>query len=61
MCKFIFLFILNFVTFYFINYKYSKGIRVIAYREEESANEATVSFALMVILSFFWSLYFIIY
>jgi hypothetical protein len=61
MWQFIFLFILNFLTFYFINYKYSKGIKVIAYRETESSLEAIVSFTIMVILSFLWSLYFIIY
>lgn len=61
MKQFIFLFTLNFLTFYFINYKYSKGVKVIAYKETESVGEAMLSFVIMCILSFLWSLYFIIY
>ena len=59
MCEGIYLFITIFITMYFVIYKYSKGIRVIAFREEETTGEVILSFASMVIISALWAFYFV--
>ena len=60
MGKFIYLFVTIFCTFFFFNYKYSKGIRIIAYHEEETPSEAVWSFVAMTVVTILWALYFVI-
>lgn len=60
MGKFIYLFVTILCTLFFFNYKYSKGIRIIAYREEETVVEAIGSFVMMIAISLLWAFYFVI-
>lgn len=48
-------------TLFFANYKYSTGIRVIAYQEEEKPVAAIASFVLMIAIAALWALYFVIF
>ena len=50
MCKFLVLLAALFVTVYFINYKYSQGIRILAFNEEEPKSEAIRAFILMLLI-----------
>jgi hypothetical protein len=59
MGKFIYLFVTIFCTLFFFNYKYSKGIRIIAFREEETPMEAICSFIMMVAIALLWAFYFV--
>lgn len=59
MWEWIYLFITIFITMYFVLYKYSKGIRVIAYKEMESPGEAVLSFVALIVLSALWAFYFV--
>jgi len=61
MVKLIYLFVLFFITLYYINYKHSKGIRVIAFKEEESTMEIILSFIATIVISFLWALYFVLF
>jgi len=60
MAKLLFLFVTIFLTLFFFNYKYSKGIRIIAFREEETPMEAICSFIMMVVIALLWAFYFVI-
>ena len=44
-----YLFVTILCTLFFANYKYSTGIRVIAYQEEEKPVAAIASFVLMIV------------
>ena len=48
-------------TVFFINYKFSNAVRVIAFKEDESENSAKVSFITMIIMIISWTLYFSIF
>jgi hypothetical protein len=61
MVKFIYLFVTILCTLYFANYKYSTGIRVIAYQEEEKPVAAIASFVMMIAIAALWALYFVIF
>jgi hypothetical protein len=52
------LFIAIFSTIFFANYKFSKGIRIIAFQEEESVTEAVLSFLAMFVIIILWTVYF---
>ena len=56
--KFIVLFLAILSSVFFFNYKYSKGIRIMAFNEEESPKEATWAFVNMVVVAVLWSIYF---
>jgi hypothetical protein len=60
MGQFIYLFVTIFCSLFFFNYKYSKGIRIIAFREEETPMEAICSFVMMVVIALLWAFYFVI-
>lgn len=57
MIKLIITFIAVATTVFFINDKFSKAIRVIAFSESESKNGAIYSFIMMCIIIIAWTLY----
>jgi len=61
MVKLIYLFVTILCTLFFANYKYSTGVRVIAYQEEEHPLEAIGSFVMMIVISALWAFYFVIF
>lgn len=48
-------------TVFFINYKYTKGIRIIAYQEEETVKEAWFQMFVMAIIIISWTIYLSLY
>ncbi len=52
------LFIAIAFTVFFINDKFSKAVRVIAFSEGESEKSATISFIMMIIIIIAWTIYF---
>ena len=44
-------------TVFFINDKFSKAVRVIAFSESESKSSAIYSFIMMIAIIIFWTLY----
>jgi hypothetical protein len=44
-------------TVFFVNYKYTKGIRIIAHREEETIKEARFQMLMMCIIIASWTAY----
>ena len=44
-------------TVYFANYKYTKGVRVIAHLEEETVKEAKFQMLMMGVVIIAWTLY----
>jgi len=46
------------LSIFFVNDKFSKGVRVIAFNEGESEHGAIVSFVLMVIVALAWTIFF---
>ena len=57
MMKLLITFIAVATTVFFINDKFSKAIRVIAFSESESKNSAMYSFIMMCIIIIAWTLY----
>lgn len=55
MGKFLFLFVTILLTLFFVNYKFSTAIRILAYQEIESKKGAIFSFTLMIVLSILWA------
>lgn len=53
-------FIALLLTIYFVNDKFSKAVRVIAFSENETENGAKISFVLMAIVAISWTLFFAI-
>lgn len=45
-------------TVFFINYKFSEAVRVIAFKEDETKKSAILSFLTMIIVIISWTLYF---
>jgi hypothetical protein len=45
-------------TIFFINYKYSKAIRIFAFNEEETPKDAVLSFGNMILVAILWTIYF---
>ena len=45
-------------TVFFINDKFSKAVRVIAFKEDESEKEAKISFIIMIVIIIAWTIYF---
>lgn len=58
MGKALVLFIAISFTVFFINDKFSKAVRVIAFSEDESKNGAIISFIMMWIIIIAWTIYF---
>lgn len=58
MLKALVLFIAIAFTVFFINDKFSKAVRVIAFGEDETKNSAIYSFIMMIIIIFAWTIYF---
>jgi len=52
------LFIAIAFTVFFINDKFSKAVRVIAFNEDETKNSAIYSFIMMIIIIISWTIYF---
>lgn len=52
------LFIAIAFTVFFINDKFSKAVRVIAFNEGETKNSAIYSFIMMIIIIIAWTIYF---
>ena len=52
------LFIAIAFTVFFINDKFSKAVRVIAFNESETKGSAIISFIMMVIIIIAWTVYF---
>jgi hypothetical protein len=44
-------------TIFFVNYKYTKGIRIIAYGEEETTKEAKFQMFMMAVIIVAWTTY----
>ena len=44
-------------TIFFVNYKYTKGIRIIAYGEEETTKEAKFQMFMMGVIIAAWTMY----
>ena len=45
-------------TVYFLNDKFSKAVRVIAFQEDETKSGAKISFILMIVIIIAWTIYF---
>ena len=58
MLKALVLFIAIAFTVFFINDKFSKAVRVIAFNEDETKNSAIYSFVMMIVIIFAWTIYF---
>lgn len=56
--KTLILFIAIAFTVYFINDKFSKAVRVIAFKEDESKNGAKISFLMMIVIIVAWTIFF---
>jgi hypothetical protein len=56
--KFIILFFAILSSIFFLNYKYSKAIRIFAYGEEETPKDAILSFGNMILVAVLWTVYF---
>lgn len=52
------LFIAIAFTVFFINDKFSKAVRVIAFNESETKNSAIISFLMMIVIIIAWTIYF---
>lgn len=52
------LFIAIAFTVFFINDKFSKAVRVIAFSEGESKNGAIISFLMMIVIIIAWTIFF---
>ena len=52
------LFIAIAFTVFFINDKFSKAVRVIAFNEDESKNGAVISFLMMIVIIVAWTVFF---
>lgn len=48
-------------TVFFVNYKYSKGIRIMAYGEEETPKEAKFQFFMMGVIIVAWTTYLLLF
>ncbi len=48
------------LTLFFLNDKFSKAVRVMAFAEGESENSARKSFILMVLIAIAWTIFFAI-
>ena len=51
-------FIALLLSIFFVNDKFIKGVRVIAFNEGETENGAKISFILMVVVALGWTLFF---
>lgn len=46
------------ITLFFVNDKFSQGVRVIAFNEDETKTGAILSFILMVLVAIAWTIFF---
>lgn len=53
-------FIALLLSIYFVNDKFSKAVRVIAFNEDETKSGAIVSFILMIVVAIAWMIFFTI-
>ena len=53
-------FIALLLSIYFVNDKFSKAVRVIAFNEDETKSGAIVSFILMIAVAIAWTIFFTI-
>ena len=51
-------FIALLITLFFVNDKFSKGVRVIAFNEDETKSGAIISFLLMILVAAAWTIFF---
>lgn len=51
-------FIALLLSIYFVNDKFSKAVRVIAFNEDETKSGAIVSFILMIVVAIAWTIFF---
>jgi hypothetical protein len=58
--KTIVFFIALLLSIFFVNDKFSKGVRVIAFSEGETENGAKISFIFMVLVAIAWTIFFAI-
>lgn len=58
MHKFITLLVCIGLTVFFVNYKWSQAIRILAYNEEEPKSEAVMALAAMALIILSWAYYF---
>ena len=56
--KFLVLLIAIASTVSFINFKFSNAVRVLAFKEDESIEDAKISFITMIILIIAWAIFF---
>lgn len=56
--KSVIFFIALLLSIYFVNDKFSKGIRVIAFNEDETKKSAITSFILMIVIAIMWTIFF---
>lgn len=56
--KFLILLIAIASTAFFINFKFSNAVRVLAFKEDENAKDAKISFITMIILIMAWTIFF---
>lgn len=53
-------FIALLLSIYFVNDKFSKGVRVIAFSEGETKNSSIISFIMMILVAIAWTVFFAI-
>ena len=58
MIKISILFLSIFISLFFVNYKFSKTVRIFAFNEEETPKEAILSFLTMGLVALLWTIYF---
>ena len=58
MVKIIVFFIALLLTVFFVNDKFSKSVRVIAFNEDETEKGAIISFILMVVVAIAWAIFY---
>jgi len=61
MLKFIFLLICFLVTAFYVDSKFSRAVRIIRYKDDETNGEAMVSIIAMVFSCLLWTTYFTIF
>lgn len=52
------LFLSILMSLYFVNYKFSKAIRIMAFNEEETEKAAFFSFCNMILVAILWTIFF---
>ena len=60
MIKIFIFFVALLLSFYFVNDKFSKAVRVIAFSESETEKGAKISFIVMIVVAIAWTIFYAI-